>query len=163
MNFEEYVRRKILTLNKFVKKGLMMGGINWNEVRSSIEVRCYVLDLLLELVFIHEEVHANTVGEIDSVMQSILEKLALSFWECCKQIDSFNHNGAIQILVEVDLVKQTLSRYLSDDANRKFTNIEELLTPYLESNSDDPYCQSKRKVLLGQAQQSAAMMFECFS
>ena len=80
------------------------------------EIQTYIMDLLLELVFIHEEVlyayayyiatvfqyslilpmfqvHATTVGELDTIMQSILEKLATSFWECLKQIDSYNHNG----------------------------------------------------------------------
>ena len=160
---EQYLRRKILSLNKYVKKGMLLGGIYWVEARTTNEVRTYVLDLLLELVFIHEEIHANIVAELEKIMQSILQKLALSFWECCKQIDSFNHNGAIQTLLEIDLVKNALSRYLSDRSSHVFTLIEEMLTPYLDSVQDDPYCHTQRKVLLMQAQQTAAMMFECFS
>ena len=46
------------------------------------------------------------------------------------------HPGAVQALVEVDVVKNTLCRYLSVPANRVFTAIEELLTPYLEKMHD---------------------------
>eukprot|EP00455_Lapot_gusevi_P035058 TRINITY_DN3879_c0_g1_i1.p1 TRINITY_DN3879_c0_g1~~TRINITY_DN3879_c0_g1_i1.p1 ORF type:complete len:253 (+),score=65.07 TRINITY_DN3879_c0_g1_i1:157-915(+) len=161
--FDDYVRRKTVTLNKIIKKGFMMAGINWAQARPPKEVRSYILDLLLELVFLHEEVYNTAKGELDAIMNAVLEKLTMNLLECVKQIDQFGHYGALQALVEVDFVKHTLGRYLSDQANRTFTSIEEILVPFLDHNPDDQYSHNRRQELLANAQAAAAMMFECFS
>jgi hypothetical protein len=116
----QYVARKTLAVNAVLKRGLMTAGVNWGAARPPREVRSHVFDLLLELVFVHEEVNATAKGELEAVMKAVLEKLAVCTLECVKQIDAFNHAGALQILVELDFVKHTLARYLSLSANRVF-------------------------------------------
>ena len=87
---------------------------------------------------------------------------------------------AAQVLIEVDFIKHTLARYLSLPANRVFSTVEALLTPFLGGGGDDddedehahgdagdddasdPYAHSRRKELLVAAQGAAAIMFECF-
>ena len=61
------------------------------------QVRSYVMDLLLELVFVHEEVNTTAKGELEAVMKAALEKLAQCTLECVKQIDTFNRHGALQV------------------------------------------------------------------
>jgi hypothetical protein len=39
--------------------------------------------------------HHSISGELEAVMKSMLEKLAISALECIKQIDIFNHNGQL--------------------------------------------------------------------
>jgi hypothetical protein len=120
----QYVARKTLAVNAVLKRGLMTAGVNWGAARPPREVRSHVFDLLLELVFVHEEVNATAKGELEAVMKAVLEKLAVCTLECVKQIDAFNHAGALQILVELDFVKHTLARYLSLSANRVFRCVQ---------------------------------------
>ena len=178
--FAHYVSRKTLVVNGVLKRGLMTAGVNWGAARQPREVRSHVFDLLLELVFVHEEVNATAKGELEAVMKAVLEKLAVCTLECVKQIDTFNHAGALQILVELDFVKHTLARYLSLSANRVFSAVEALLTPFLDrqpnkadgvaakgngggiEEGDDAFAHARRKELLVAAQSSAAIMFECF-
>ncbi len=95
-----------------------------------------MLDLLLELVFIHEEIYSSAKGELEAMMKALLEKLSRTFLECLKEIDTFNAAGALQALVEADFIKHTLARYLSLTANRTFSAAEQILTSFLTASSE---------------------------
>ena len=162
MVFDKYVRCKTLLLNRVIDNSLLCDGINWETISQVKGIRNHCLQLLLHFVFIHNEVYNSSKQELDNVLISLLEKVSDHLLSTIKQIDSFSPCGALQILIEIDFIKNTLSKYLQKDGSQiVFKQIKQLLYQWIDQ---DLNIIKKRKQQLTQStKQSTIIMFACFS
>merc|ERR1711920_1116641 len=162
MVFDKYVRCKTLLLNRVIDNSLLCDGINWETCNEVKGIRNHCLQLLLHFVFIHDEVYNSSKQELDNVLISLLEKVSDHLLSTIKQIDSFSPSGALQILVEVDFIRSTLSKYLQTDGSQiVFQEIKQLLYQWMDQ--DQANIQKKKRVLTNATMQSTKVMFSCFA
>lgn len=162
MVFNRYVRCKTLLLNRVIDDSLLCDGINWETVSEVKGIRNHCLQLLLHFVFIHNEVYNSSKQELDNVLISLLEKVADHFLSTIKMVDSFSPSGALQILVEVDFVRNTLSKYLQADGSQiVFQQIKQLLYQWMDQEHNT--IQKRKRALTDHTMQSTSVMFSCFA
>lgn len=96
MVFDHYIRLKTLSLNGLVSTGLFQMHIsNATSSSPSHSVRKWVLEVLVQLVSVHEEVFTTARGNLSFVLEGLIERLAMSCLEILKQIDSFPAGGML--------------------------------------------------------------------
>mmetsp|Transcript_53896 Transcript_53896/g.86249 ORF Transcript_53896/g.86249 Transcript_53896/m.86249 type:complete len:1164 (+) Transcript_53896:497-3988(+) len=162
MVFDKYVRCKTLLLNRVIDTSLLCDGINWETISEVKGIRNHCLQLLLHFVFIHNEVYNSSKQELDNVLISLLEKVADHLLSTIKQIDSFSPSGALQILIEIDFLKNTLSKYLQPDGSQiVFSQIQQLLYQWIDQDSS--IIEKRKQQLTLHTKASTAVMFSCFS
>merc|ERR1712130_781378 len=160
--FNRYVRCKTLLLNRVIDDSLLCDGINWETVSEVKGIRNHCLQLLLHFVFIHNEVYNSSKQELDNVLISLLEKVSDHLLSTIKQIDSFSPSGALQILIEIDFIRNTLSKYLQADGSQiVFEQIKQLLYQYIDQDHD--MIQKRKEILTKHTKQSCLVMFSCFA
>ncbi len=125
--FDRYVRSKTLKLNRVIDNSMLCDGINWEMAPEPRGARNHCLQLLLEIVFIHNEVYNSAKMELDNVLKSLLEKIANHMLATIKVIDRFSPTGAMQVLIEVDFIKETLQKYLTELSLHVFDSMKQLL------------------------------------
>ena len=128
MIFDRYVRSKTLKLNRIIEESIMCDGINWEVANEPRSVRNHILHLLLQMVFVHNQVYNNAKNELSNVLKSLLEKIADHFLANIKSIDRFSRNGALQLLVEADFIRKCLQKYIEPGTAAVFQQIRQLLT-----------------------------------
>lgn len=121
------------------------------------DLRGYVLELLLELVFVHEEVNKISPDELGRVLRFLLLQISIGFDECLKQIDEIGVNGAAQLLIEIVFVKRTLKNYLTSESSEILKQIESELQEATGGEGE-----SKRGEILHSGRAATNIMFECF-
>lgn len=175
MIFDKYVRNKTLILNKIIDSSLLMDGMNWNTNEEPKNIRNNCLQLLLQFVFIHNEVYNSSKEELDNVLRSLLEKIADHLLSTINLIDSFSKNGALQLLIEIEFIEKTLEKYLEVEGSKEvFHQITQLLLKYIIfdgkiENTNSNSILSVNKILRGAmdalikpTRQSTVVMFSCF-
>ena len=161
MVFDKYVRCKTLLLNRVIDNSLLCDGINWETLSEVKGIRNHCLQLLLHFVFIHNEVYNSSKQELDNVIISLLEKVSDHLLSTIKQIDSFSPSGALQVLIEIDFIKSTLSKYAQADGSQiVFEQMQKLLYQWIDQ--DHEIIQKRKQQLTKHTQQSTAIMYSCF-
>eukprot|EP01083_Nonionella_stella_P058598 153450_1 len=162
MVFDHYLRQKVIRINLIVKESLMMDGINWEDAPEPLGVRSHCLDFLLQLVYIHQEVYSTASGEVKVVLEKILEKTLDKYLDYVMQIGRFSPNGALQIMIEIDFIKETMENFLSKRCAETIDDIQTLLLNWM-GGREGGSSTDKRKVILEKTRKSNEMMFKCFA
>jgi len=160
----KYVRSKTLALNGIIKQGLLKGNFDWQRAQPPKEVQSYVLELLLQVVFIHNELltmRMNT-DDIDGIMEDIVDRMALTLEDSIKEIESFNANGALQALIEMDFIRSKLMNYSKDESEAAFEGIQRHLERTSNQNFYEPAWRHKRTQLGESCTRNTSLMFQCF-
>lgn len=125
---------------------------------------CFMfVDLLLQFVFIHDEVYNSAKEELSNVLRSLLEKVFDHLLSTVSMIDHFSENGALQVLIEVEFIANTLNKYLSvnDDTYFVYKKIVKLLKSFITAQ-EKQLLEQRKKQLMMNTQRSTYIMFSCF-
>ncbi|ETO24293.1 component of the exocyst complex [Reticulomyxa filosa] len=85
--FDRYVRCKTLKLNHILDESLLCDGINWEMAPEPRGIRNHCLQLLLEIVFVHNEVYNRAKQELRSVLEGLVRKIADHMLTTIESID----------------------------------------------------------------------------
>jgi Exocyst complex component Sec5 len=161
--FQHYVRRKILAVNRLLKRGIVFSGIDWTNSPAPNEIRTYVLEVLLELVFVHNEVYTIHKSQVSRVLAEIMEGVSASLALFLQEIDKLDANGALQLRVEVEFIKVTMQSVLSRHAsNRMSSLITHLNHRLMRYKPDREQVERRRNRMLRAMQEKTRVMFACF-
>jgi hypothetical protein len=130
--FDQYVRSKTLALNAFFHRSFYQSGINWAETGAAppIELRTGVIELLLQIVLIHNEISAVRKDEVENLLLDLIERLAWSGWEAVRTLlTQWTGYSAAHILAELTFIRKVLEYFVSesDDIEAAFDAMARLL------------------------------------
>ena len=96
--FETYTREKCTKVCEVIERGILSSSVDWLTMPKPTELRGYVYTLLLEMVFVHSEVHDNYKVILWRILSEILTSVALKFLACFQRISQFGVGGILQVL-----------------------------------------------------------------
>ena len=163
MGTNAYTREKILVLTRIVSGGITTCGVDWTVPRPVRRVRDYVLDLLLTLVLAFNDLRSMPDGRIGrAVLKKLLLGLVDTFGNTLKFVDGMCSSGALQILVELLLVKTILAPYTTPTTEEAFISLCTRLEARLGNDSARARARNHTRAILKHTVASTAVMFACF-
>jgi hypothetical protein len=198
---EAYKKSKIMQLNRVLRKGMFKSGFQWRSkpqqptppataglssagtpavapFRLHLSLRSCPLELLLQLVLVHDEVLAVRRSFVDDVLESLVEALALSFEHIVlSAIEPVaDVQGAAQALLELEFLQDSLDYYVTSDAGAAFDGARDALQARLEAEANELVGQGGRlhedilaaaeqvqAAALAQVKAATSVMFSCFT
>ena len=92
------------------------------------DVRGYIVNLLLEFVFVHNELSSTNPPEMPRlVISALLDDVVSCFLFVVRDIDGFPSSGAAQLLFELDMLKSVLNNFLTKGSIAVLDQLELLL------------------------------------
>ncbi|KAJ1673322.1 Exocyst complex component S5 [Spiromyces aspiralis] len=130
MVFHCYIRAKSSRLTSIVRQGVLVGGYSWSTAEYPTAAQSYVSEALLFLVFVHAEVtelmvEGTATSQIPSIQRQplvrrVFEALVVDMMQAMldafRMVDGFGEGGAMQAVLEVMVIKQTLDQYLTRES-----------------------------------------------
>ncbi|KAL9104035.1 MAG: hypothetical protein Q9163_000974 [Psora crenata] len=115
--FLSYTRPTASKLSDIVHLGILDPGWVPTTSRPS-EVRPYVYEALLLLVYAHTEVSTTTPGQLtNQVLSHLLEQMFEAFLESFKRRDKYYLPALMQATLDIEFIAQTLSQYTTKKAS----------------------------------------------
>jgi len=121
--FETYTREKTAKICEVVERGILFPGVDWETMTKPAELRGYVHTLLLEMVFVHSEVHDTYKAFLGRILSEILTTAALKFLGCLQRVPKFGVGGTLRATLEVEFVHQTLLSFETRTSKEVFQRI----------------------------------------
>lgn len=168
MIIRKYVSRKTKILNEVIRSGIIFSGLDWATVQAPPNgVRDYVMTTLLELVFIHDELHRVSRTLVRPVLTTVLENIYQGFIDCLNYIDTISNHGVLQIGMELEFLSSVMRKYKSPIANGLTSELEYVLqyNAIMDPKSDEVLAKDKKivKGIVSSKIQEASLLIECFT
>jgi hypothetical protein len=181
---EEYIRIKTLALNQLIARKLLsssssssssLPGASADEAKKGDDekeggggggggVRPCVTELLLRLVFIHNELYSISQSQVTEVLEAIVEQIASSCLAGLVRLGAEQRMPqalAFQLWLELTVIETTLKRYLSTAARatfrQSFGRLKALLGPELVAKH-----RARRDKLARRALNASKVTYACF-
>ena len=115
--FLSYTKSTASKLSNIIHTGIL--AADWIPTTSRpSEVRPYVYEALLLLVYIHTEVSTTTPGPLtNQVLSHLLECMSEAFLDAFKRRDKYYLPALMQATLDMEFVAQTLSQYTTKKAS----------------------------------------------
>lgn len=168
MIIRKYVCRKTNILNGVIRNGVLFSGFDWAGIQAPpTGVRDFIMTALLELVFIHDELHRVSRSLVRPVLTTVLENIYQCFIDCLQFIDIISNHGVLQIGMEIDFLSSVMRKYKSPIANGFSAELEHILqfNAIMDPKSDEVLAKDKKTVkgLVSSKLQEASLLTECFT
>lgn len=132
---DQFLASRMRSMNAILKRGVLgvyqFSSMDINHYASLAEppkeVRNYVHEMLLDLVFVYSQMSRMSLDPTRSnVFPRIFENCMLLYLQCVDYIDGFSTHGASQLLVEVEFVFDAMAdMFGSDLAEDVFERVRE--------------------------------------
>eukprot|EP00457_Paulinella_chromatophora_P000901 gb/GEZN01000902.1/.p1 GENE.gb/GEZN01000902.1/~~gb/GEZN01000902.1/.p1 ORF type:complete len:1126 (+),score=235.22 gb/GEZN01000902.1/:95-3472(+) len=162
---QRFIRLKTLRCGSVLREGICRGGaIHDQEPQELTEVRPYVLELLITLVGVHNEITSLKVSpEVRAqCVKGILEGVASTFEDCVKELDTIHTYDALQILIETEFVRKSLAAFVTEEADRIFQSIQQLLERIVGQNFNEVRWRQIRVSVISATDQTCYFVLKCF-
>lgn len=168
MIIRKYVSRKTRILNEVIRSGIIFSGLDWATVQAPPNgIRDYVMTALLELVFIHDELHRVSRVLVRPVLTTVLENIYQGFIDCLNYVDTISNHGVLQIGMELEFLSSVMRKYKSPIANGLTAELEYVLqyNSIMDPKSDEVLAKDKKivKGIVSSKLQEASLLIECFT
>lgn len=114
--FESYTSTTAAKLSSIIIAGIASPDWAPNTNRPS-EVRPYVYEALLLLVFVHTEVSTTAAPLTHQILSHLLEKISVALLEAFKLRSRYSLPALMQATLDVEFIAQTLNQYTTDRAS----------------------------------------------
>ena len=114
--FQSYTRPIAEKLAEVVHTGISSKGWIPNTDRPT-EVRPYVYETLLQLVYVHTEVSTTAISLTSQILSFLLEQISESLLKTFKSRSTYTLPALMQATLDVEFIAQTLSQYITDKAS----------------------------------------------
>ncbi|CAG8528764.1 23855_t:CDS:10 [Cetraspora pellucida] len=163
--FEDYMKRRTQNIRDIVVKGILSGDVDWYNISKPTEVHSFVYEALLSLVIVHAQVNDIAKHLVNRTLTALLENMARDCLEAFQKVEKFGMGGMLQATLEIEFMHQTLSQYVSKEAQETlqliYTTIEQLYdTTQATGNLDSEL--SSVKQLLVESRKNTSLQFLCF-
>lgn len=168
MILRRYIRHKTATLNEITRSGLLFSGFDWAGIRAApTGIRDYIMSCLLELVFIHDELHRVSRLLVRPVLNTVVENILQCFIDCLQYIDSISNHGVLQIGMELEMFASIMRKYRTPIATVLSNELDHILqyNNIMDPKSDEVLAKDKKVVkgLISTKIGEAALLVECFT
>eukprot|EP01028_Stygiella_incarcerata_P007279 TRINITY_DN3006_c0_g1_i2.p1 TRINITY_DN3006_c0_g1~~TRINITY_DN3006_c0_g1_i2.p1 ORF type:complete len:244 (+),score=77.50 TRINITY_DN3006_c0_g1_i2:79-810(+) len=122
-----YISKKLYHLCDDIERGILMSGMEWMKCGEPVEVRQYMLEVVLQLVLIHGDVlrvSRKNPAWPKVVFGRILEGIVETFRSSVMRIHAMNMNGASQLTVEMEYLVEAMESYHTPRAEQTIRSIE---------------------------------------
>ena len=99
------------------------------------QVRAYVYDTLLQLVYVHTEVSSTTPSLCPQILSHMLEQVSKALLDSFKKRARFPLPALMQATLDVEFIAQTLSQYSTDESSQSQSEIYLLLDKGTDAGS----------------------------
>lgn len=168
MILRKYVCHKTNGLNEIIRAGVLFSGFDWAGIKTPpTGIRDFIMTTLLELVFVHDELHRVSRSLVRPVLTTILENIYQCFIDSLQYIDTISNHGVLQIGMELEFLSSIMRKYRSPVATGLANELDHILqyNSIMDPKSDEVLAKDKKVVkgLVSSKLQEAALLVECFT
>lgn len=99
------------------------------------QVRPYVYDILLQLVYVHTEVSSTTPNLVPQILSHMLEQVSRALLEAFRKRARFPLPALMQATLDVEFIAQTLSQYSTEESSASQGEVYSLLDKGTDAGS----------------------------
>eukprot|EP00002_Diphylleia_rotans_P031087 TRINITY_DN6440_c0_g1_i3.p1 TRINITY_DN6440_c0_g1~~TRINITY_DN6440_c0_g1_i3.p1 ORF type:complete len:826 (-),score=173.09 TRINITY_DN6440_c0_g1_i3:102-2579(-) len=128
MILSSYIARKSVLQGRRIRQGLLLSGMDWNSAAEPSEIRSYVPEFLVDMVFIHAHAYRVATDHTNMIMSRLTENAVQSIYDSFKSVDSIGTFSALQLKIEIEAIAKTLEAF----ATPLLTSLLSAVTHYLD-------------------------------
>jgi len=177
---QKYLKSKTTRLSALIQSGLLSEGFDWSRNQLyAAGIGDYAMDVLFELVFVHEELsryNPSNSALVDNVVSLLLEHIYQAYIQWLSYIDNFSIYGVLQVGLELTFINRIVGNYktpISDnlfallDQKYGFTSLFDKgeFTGQISVPQQKPLTQMERtavKRMLESKVKASSLLFQCF-
>ena len=162
----KYVRCKVLRFNDIIKNGVALAGTDWANCGPPARVNTYILELLMELVLVHNEVSTVSPKLTSSILSSLYGEILRGLAFRMKQLNAMSTNGALQVELDVAFLCLCLKQVQHADTEALVNHLIRVVAGLANVAVEEIVSASrsaKRKKILERLTASTAKQFECLN
>lgn len=130
--FQSCTRPAMEEVGNIIRAGIL--SADWEPKEKPTEVKPYVYEALLKLVFIHAQVSTTAASSLTSqVLSYLLEQMSREFLAGFRTRSRFPLAALMQATLDVEFAAQTLSQYTTDRA----TQVQGEIYQQLDAGTDN--------------------------
>lgn len=115
--FQSYTRPTVKQLTSIIYAGI--SSPTWiPDTNRPTEVRPYVYEALLLLVYLHTEVSTTAASLTSQIISHLLEQMSVAFLEAFNTRTRYSLAALMQATLDVEFVAQTMSQYTTEQASK---------------------------------------------
>ncbi|QSL65757.1 hypothetical protein MERGE_000035 [Pneumocystis wakefieldiae] len=163
--FDDYIKVKSESISQIIKNGILNSNSIWLSEEPPQEIQPYVFDSILSLVVIHSQLSAITSNLISRVLNNLVKSLTQSLLESFQKIDNFGTGGILQVIIEVEFIKQVLEAYIDEETSNLFGSLYLHLEKAYHHNDNRQIFQQeleKTKSILVNYRKITQLQYSCF-
>jgi len=166
MVMNKYLKSKIALLSARIKTGLLLEGFDLARSQPYQGIRDYVIDVLIHMVFVHEELVRISPPLVTKMLSLLLEHTYQLYIEWLHYVDALSVYGKLQVGMELQFIDQIMDQYRTE-SSRKLGDVldalldtKNLLDPKKENIP--PPVKTMSKQIIDNKVKTTAFLFECF-
>ncbi|KAK7203423.1 exocyst complex component Sec5-domain-containing protein [Myxozyma melibiosi] len=164
--FNAYTKKKRAHLSSIIRGGILKSGIRWGELEKPTDVDVYIYEALLALVHVHAQVFTVAPSLIERVISELLKHIISTIVECFRQVDKFSFGGLLQGTIDVQLIDQEMSNYITPEIEELCKTAYTALQDATDRSQMDVNVMTSQleemKKLLGRCHKNSRVEFLCF-
>jgi len=143
---------------------MLLSGFDWNRTTPLISIRNYEMNLLLQLVFIHNELYKSELDEklVQWVLSTLLENIYQTYIDCISLIENFSDHGKLQAGEEIEFISSILSKYKTEISEKLYHALDQTLG-YSHQKKTNQVAYKHATTILKETLNSTGLLFECFT
>ncbi|EMR09930.1 hypothetical protein PNEG_01689 [Pneumocystis murina B123] len=163
--FDDYIKVKSESISQIIKNGILNSNSIWLSEEPPQEIQPYVFDSILSLVVIHSQLSTITSNLIPRALNNLVKSLTQSLLESFQKIDNFGIGGMLQVIIEVEFIKQVLEAYIDEETSNIFGSLYLHLEKAYHHNDNRQIFQQeleKTKNILVNYRKITQLQYSCF-
>ncbi|CCJ29652.1 unnamed protein product [Pneumocystis jirovecii] len=127
--FHDYIKTKSESISQIVRNGIHGSSCIWLSDDPPYAIQPYVFNSILSLLVVHSQISNITMNLIFPILTNLVKSLSQALYESFQKIDRFGIGGMLQVIVEVEFIKQVLETFIDEETFKIFgmiyTHLEE--------------------------------------
>ncbi|KAJ9476439.1 Exocyst complex component SEC5 [Pseudozyma hubeiensis] len=165
--FNDYIKRKSSSISEILSHGILSSGIDWSAIPKPSSVHPFIYQALLSLVQVHAHVRSIAKPLVTRTITTLVDDLATTTLDSFQRIPRFGLGGMLQATLEIEFLHQTLSNYISPQAEALLKQVYETISQKyrrVEVGEKEELNKELERVkqILVASRKSTALEFLCF-
>uniref|UniRef100_A0A6B2KY62 Exocyst complex component 2 n=1 Tax=Arcella intermedia TaxID=1963864 RepID=A0A6B2KY62_9EUKA len=165
MVLNKYLKSKNYLISTRIKTGLLLEGFDFARTQLyNGGIRDYIIDILIHLVFVHEELHRLSPTLVNKILSTLLEFIYESFIDWMKYVDEWSPFGKFQVGLELQFIHQITENFKTEKSTKLNNELATMHNfPQLHTSGElPPNSSSIAKQFIDTKTKSTAFLFDCF-
>ncbi|EST06642.1 hypothetical protein PSEUBRA_004556 [Kalmanozyma brasiliensis GHG001] len=163
--FSDYLGRKSSLIEGILSHGIVHS--DWSAIPRPTTLHTFVYQSLLALVQVHAHVRATAPPLVTRTITALVDSLTNTTLSCFRDISQFGMGGMLQATLEIEFLHQTLSAYISPQAETTLKEVYETISLRYKRAGEREQEELTRELervkgILVQSRKATALEFLCF-